>query len=113
MQSWISGKTTHQALTPNRGRFTSQINCQTVFEIGPRSLPWVASCTQFLVFLVGLLLFRFAGNKQIYQIAGIILAAFAAICFCLAAVVLVPAFVERKCQQFGCGGCRREFPSSA
>src|SRR5271155_5118954 len=72
------------------------MNYQTVFEIGLRSFPWAGLLHPVPFILVGLLLFRFGRSKQIYQAVGIILAAFAACFFCIAAVALVPTFVELR-----------------
>ena len=46
--------------------------------------------------LIGVLLFRFGKSKQIYQVAGIIVAALAALFLILAGVSLVPKFIELR-----------------
>lgn len=67
-----------------------------VFEIGLRSFPWVRMLQPVLFIAIGLLLFRFCRNKQIYQAAGIIVASLASVFLLILLVVFVPNFVRLR-----------------
>src|SRR5450432_1152636 len=73
-----------------------QPHYQTVFEIGPQSFPWSDLMHPIPFIIVGLLLFRFAKGKEIYQIIGIIVAALATVFFLILSVSLVPDFLELR-----------------
>jgi hypothetical protein len=66
----------------------------TIFEIGFRSFPWLQLLQPVLFVLLGTALFRFGKRKQINQVVGIIMAAFAAIFVSIAAINLIPKFIE-------------------
>jgi hypothetical protein len=68
----------------------------TVFEIGFKTFPWSGVLHPVLFILVGMFLLRFGKSKQIYQAAGIIVAILATIICLLAAVSLVPNFIELR-----------------
>src|ERR1700678_1704848 len=67
---------------------------KTIFEIGFRSFPWLQLLQPVLFVLLGTALFRFGKRKQINQVVGIIMAAFAAIFVSIAAINLIPKFIE-------------------
>lgn len=72
------------------------MNYQTEFEIGFRSFPWRALMHPVPFIVIGVLLFRFRKGKQIYQAAGLIVAAMATLFFLLLAVSLVPNYVKLR-----------------
>jgi hypothetical protein len=72
------------------------MNYQTVFEIGLRSFPWGSLLRPVPFIFAGLILFRFGRSKRVYQVTGIIVAAMAILFFFLAALVLLPEFIETR-----------------
>jgi hypothetical protein len=78
----------------NRDRFIDGMTYQTVFEIGIKSFPWSALLHPVPFVLVGLLLFKFARSRQVYQITGLIVAVFAGLIFVVEAARLVPDYIN-------------------
>ena len=74
----------------------SQVDYQTVFEIGLRSFPWGQLLHPVLFIVLGLSLFRFSGGKEILKVFGLCAAAFGTLGFLVLAAVLVPDFVEHR-----------------
>jgi hypothetical protein len=74
----------------------TQADYQTIFEIGWRSFPWGGLLHPVPFIVVGILLFRFGRGKQVYKIAGILVAIVAAFFFFIAAASFVPTFVSLR-----------------
>jgi hypothetical protein len=73
-----------------------QPDYQTVFEIGIGSFPWTGLLHPVPFIIIGALLLRFSRGKQIYKIAGAIVAAFATFFLLIAAMTFVPEFVKLR-----------------
>jgi hypothetical protein len=74
----------------------TQISPQMVFEIGLRTFPWARMLHPVPFIVIGLLLFRFCRNKQVYQVTGLVVASLASLFFLIALVVFIPSFVKLR-----------------
>lgn len=76
-----------------RVKVMTEVNYQTVFEIGLRSFPW-ARVVQPLIFVaIGLLVMRFLKNK-VYLVMGIFVVSLASVFFLLYLGAFIPNFVK-------------------
>jgi hypothetical protein len=73
-----------------------QPDFQTVFEIGRRSFPWGGLLHPVPFIALGILLFRFARGKEVYQLAGIIGAMLATLFLLIAVGSFVPDFIHLR-----------------
>jgi hypothetical protein len=90
------GYPTNQALARNHDRFPLIMQYNTVFEIGLKSFPWGGLLHPVPFLLIGMLLFKFAKGKEVYQVTGFIVSVLAGVFFCILAVKLVPNFIELR-----------------
>jgi hypothetical protein len=74
----------------------TQVNYQTVFEIGLRSFPWPGMAHPLSFVGIGLLLCLFARSKKVYLIIGVWMALLASIFFLTLLVILVPNFIKLR-----------------
>jgi hypothetical protein len=72
------------------------VGYDTIFEIGFRSFPWLQLLQPVLFVLLGTALFRFGKRKQINQVVGRIMAPLAASFLLIAAINLIPKFIELR-----------------
>lgn len=74
----------------------TQTNYQTIFEIGLRSFAWGALFHPTIFIVIGLLLVRFSKGRAYFQFVGGAGALFGGLIFLLAAIVMVPEFIDAR-----------------
>lgn len=71
-----------------------QGNVQTIFEIGPRSFPWVRVIQPAVFLIIGLAVMRTFKAKAYYVAVGVFLTAMASLFLLISLVTFVPEYFE-------------------
>jgi hypothetical protein len=73
-----------------------QANYQTIFEIGPKSFPWVQLLHPIPFAVIGLILIRFSRRRRIIQVFAGVVVSFAFLFFLILAPVLLADYVKHR-----------------